>query len=189
MENDSIPGCEIVELPQDGDCFYEAVNRAYSSSGLCAASEASEAASEPSESAVKRLRRCVSKHVDESVFDDFAMLYTAGLDDYSFMRRLPDAKALRARLCVSGAESGTNRCVWANDFEITTLCEVLKLTALIVDAEATEEGRFVALPPLSSRGDARSRCYVVLLRSDRHHFNLGAFELSGIAPGCFVSYD
>ena len=59
-----------------------------------------------------------------------------------------DAAALRAKLCVSGAESGATRCVWANEFEISTLCDVLELTALIVDESAAE-----APAPI-----ARSRC-------------------------------
>lgn len=85
------------------------------------------------------------------------MLHAAGLDDYAFMRRLPDAAALRTKLCVSGAESGMTRCVWANDFEITVLCEALGLTALIVDEQARSGSRYVALPPQSSRGDEQRR--------------------------------
>merc|ERR1719352_274914 len=57
------------------------------------------------ENEVKRLRRCVSRRVDDGVFAQFAVAHQAGLDDYAFMRRLPDAAALRAKLCVSGAES------------------------------------------------------------------------------------
>eukprot|EP00629_Pelagomonadales_sp_RCC1024_P013144 CAMPEP_0119285672 /NCGR_PEP_ID=MMETSP1329-20130426/32621_1 /TAXON_ID=114041 /ORGANISM="Genus nov. species nov., Strain RCC1024" /LENGTH=193 /DNA_ID=CAMNT_0007286387 /DNA_START=221 /DNA_END=799 /DNA_ORIENTATION=+ len=173
---DYVPGCSIVKLQQDGDCFYRAVAIAYESSGLCAAAEAREDEFEPDEAQVLRLRRCVSRRVDDGVFDTFAMLHAAGLDDFAFMRRLPDAAALRAKLCVSGAASGATRCVWANDFEITALCEALGMTALIVDAgAASDRGRYVVMPPASARADAQARTYVLFLRTERCHFDLGVY--------------
>ena len=133
-----IEDCAVVPLPQDGDCFYKCIARAYASAGLSASDEANEIMLNDKENEVKRLRRCVSRRVDDGVFAQFAVAHQAGLDDYAFMRRLPDAAALRAKLCVSGAESGATRCVWANEFEISTLCDVLELTALIVDESAAE---------------------------------------------------
>jgi len=182
--NDHIDGCRIVRLPQDGDCFYAAVSMAFASDGLSSADCADEAPAYVGEAEVARLRRCVSRRVDGDVFDTFKMLHGAGLDDFSFMRRIPDAAALRTKLCVSGAESGTNRCVWANDFEITALCEALGVVALIVDGEASDAGRFVALPPRSCwEDDAQARSYVVLLRSERHHFDLGEIDERSLFRG------
>ena len=135
------------------------------------------------ENEVKRLRRCVSRRVDDGVFAQFAVAHQAGLDDYAFMRRLPDAAALRAKLCVSGAESGATRCVWANEFEISTLCDVLELTALIVDESAAENSRFLVVPGREDKRRLQRRCFVVLLRTARSHYNLGAFDDRSLFEG------
>ena len=89
-----IEDCAVVPLPQDGDCFYKCIARAYASAGLSASDEANEIMLNDKENEVKRLRRCVSRRVDDGVFAQFAVAHQAGLDDYAFMRRLPDAAAL-----------------------------------------------------------------------------------------------
>lgn len=175
--------CAIVPLPQDGDCFYKCIARAYASAGLSASDEANETKLNDKENEVKRLRRCVSRRVDDGVFAQFAVAHQAGLDDYAFMRRLPDAAALRVKLCVSGAESGATRCVWANEFEIATLCDVLELTALIVDEAAPEHSQFVVIPGRDDRRRLQRRCYVVLLRTERAHYNLAAFDDRSLFEG------
>ena len=179
----NIPGCGAIRLPQDGDCFYEAVHRAFASAGRSAADDCGEPETMEGERPTRRLRRRVAREVDGAVYETFAMLYAAGLDDYAFMRRCGTAEQLRAKIRVCGAESGTTRCVWANDFEITTLCRALTMTALIVDAEAPEGQRFVALPPTSEQTDPHNRTYVVLLRCDRAHFNLAAFDDASLFDG------
>ena len=178
-----IEDCAVVPLPQDGDCFYKCIARAYASAGLSASDEANEIMLNDKENEVKRLRRCVSRRVDDGVFAQFAVAHQAGLDDYAFMRRLPDAAALRAKLCVSGAESGATRCVWANEFEISTLCDVLELTALIVDESAAENSRFLVVPGREDKRRLQRRCFVVLLRTARSHYNLGAFDDRSLFEG------
>ena len=63
-----IEDCAVVPLPQDGDCFYKCIARAYASAGLSASDEANEIMLNDKENEVKRLRRCVSRRVDDGVF-------------------------------------------------------------------------------------------------------------------------
>ena len=54
-----IEDCAVVPLPQDGDCFYKCIARAYASAGLSASDEANEIMLNDKENEVKRLRRCL----------------------------------------------------------------------------------------------------------------------------------
>jgi len=97
--------------------------------------------------------------------------FTAGLPDFSFMRRIRTISDLKERMLVSGAGAGAGQCIWANEFEIRVVCSALNIICLILDMQARDEhSRYVTVGEV----DRKDLCqkFIILQRTRREHFNL-----------------
>mmetsp|Transcript_27254 Transcript_27254/g.59529 ORF Transcript_27254/g.59529 Transcript_27254/m.59529 type:complete len:338 (-) Transcript_27254:101-1114(-) len=198
-------GVSLKCLKPTGDCFYEAFVEAYSTSQLdieqvLRARNSGSECEEPTTSkedqrgsvpvaegisVVATLRKAVASCTTSETFEMFQMYWTAGLDDYGFMRRCRDVESLKSRMCVCGKDSGAGTCIWANEFEISTLSRLLRVAVLVLDMQAKSHSRYIAIGICDNQaapepGEESPSHVVVLQRTRRQHYNLILFEGRGL---------
>ena len=90
------------------------------------------------------------------------MFSKAGLDDYKFMSGVGSLKELQDQLMIPGSKVGAKNCLWANEFQIRTVCDVLSICCLILDMDTKDpSSKYIKV------GQARER-FIVLHRSGEH---------------------
>jgi len=164
------PELRVKSIKPSGDCFYQAIVEAYLTLNEDIL-EHKNIDKEPEDSPAMALRRTAANAVTEEVFNDFSMFHTAGLPDFSFMRRIRTISDLKERMLVTGAGAGAGQCIWANEFEIRIVCTALNIICLILDMQTRDErSRYVTVGEV----DRKDLCqkFIILQRTRREHFNL-----------------
>ena len=121
-----------------GDCFYEAIVTAFNMHNTDVRDYRG-VVQEDTDDKVKALRRTAANFLTQEVFQKFQMSHTAGLVDYKFMSELDTIEKLQEKMLMSGKEVGLGNCIWANEFEISVVCQVLHICCLIWDCSARKE--------------------------------------------------
>lgn len=122
-------------IPSNGDCFYQAVVEAFKMNGDDVKNYNNVVSMTDDEGALA-LRRTAAIAVTEEVFQEYKMYQQAGLEDFEFMSDIKTLEQLRELILVSGMNVGSKKCVWANEFEISAVCEALDVCCLILDMDA-----------------------------------------------------
>ena len=163
-----------LETNDNGDCFYEAIVEAFRMDGVDIQDHCP-LTSSPTFTGVKALRLSVSQAVTQEVFENFKLFNEAGLSDYSFMKRVNSMSKLKEVLAITGAEAGPKNCIWANDWEINTVTQILGITCLIIDLDSRMESRFVKVGSSTEK--------FVILEKQRSHYSLYYKQQAGSRKG------
>ena len=121
-------------IPSNGDCFYQAVVEAFKMNGDDVRNY-DDVVTLGEEEGAHSLRRTAANAVTEEVFQEYQMCQQAGLEDFEFMSGIETLEELRELILVSGVDVGSQKCLWANEFEISAVCEALDICCLILDMD------------------------------------------------------
>ena len=78
---------------------------------------------------------------------------------------MENLKKLHEKMMLSGREVGVGNCLWANEFEISVVCQILQICCLVWDCSAKkEEDRLVKV--------GREREGFIILKKVGEHYNL-----------------
>jgi uncharacterized protein YecE (DUF72 family) len=189
----------VISVPPSGDCLYDCMHAllnqhesldrdtagsSYVSSeapliaGLKAKSEDDYSTITPQE-----MRDHVADQLSAEQFDLYKMFASANVEDYAWMS-LPNSPQsldeLKHFARISGKDAGAGKCLWADEFALSTISDGLHVTLLIIDDQASRgggrgrkrsatdtensDGRFISI------GNFFPHC-VVLHRTRRQHYN------------------
>ena len=124
-------------IASNGDCFYLAVVEAFLMNGDDVRNNEN-VVKEDGDDGVLALRRTASVAVTEEMFQNFRLYQEAGLEDFQFMDNMNSVQEVRDLIMVSGLKVGSKKCLWANEFEIRTVCEALDICCLILDLDTKD---------------------------------------------------
>ena len=158
----------VVSVTPSGDCLFQCFAEAFAVEGRDVLVHPGVAAEE-GDDASAALRRTCAAALDDDAMEQFKMFCDAGLPDFNFVRKCMTLADLQAAMLVAGRDNGSGKCIWAGEFEIATLCSVLRLSCLILDLEARSlTSRYVAVHPR----DGVAHTCMILQRTRRQHYNL-----------------
>ena len=118
-----------------GDCFYDAVSKALSSSSSSANHQAHDQEQSTAHTPAT-LRSLVASSLTDESLHLFRTAHQAGCGGFEFMRKTNDLESLRQRHLISGRDAGAGQCIWANDYAISTIATELNVCVHIMDEES-----------------------------------------------------
>lgn len=195
---------KVISVPPSGDCFYDCIhellkqNESLGRSSSYVPSELplldgfktndARGGSEGASMTIthQEMRDHVAYKLSSEQFDLYKMFASANVEDYSWMT-LPDSprtlEELKQFAKISGKNAGAGKCLWADEFALTTISDALRISFLIIDDQASRAGggsgkgrkRTAANTDRSKDGRFISfgeypHC-VVLHRTRRQHYN------------------
>eukprot|EP00986_Skeletonema_menzelii_P000456 scaffold128_cov140-Skeletonema_menzelii.AAC.32 len=186
----------VISVPPSGDCLYDCIhallkikndvsaasNYVPSKSPLIAGLKVKSTDDSSTTITPQEMRDHVADQLSSEQFDLYKMFASANVEDYAWMS-LPKSpqslEELKQFARISGKDAGAGKCLWADEFALSTISDGLRITLLIIDDQAsrgggrgrkylaaeteTTDGRFISI------GDY-SHC-VLLHRTRRQHYN------------------
>jgi len=157
---------EIISLQANGDCFYLAVQRACENPAIAGERR-------HSESTIGRLREHVASQLNEETLGLYQQLHGAGIEGFEWFRGITTLHDFKDAVRKDSTAAGLSHCVWADNFAVVKILDLLNLRMLIVDDTIQAEGGspFVTASP-ESPDAGLPVMYFVVHRSRRQHYNL-----------------
>ncbi|KAL7437549.1 hypothetical protein ACHAXM_005809, partial [Skeletonema potamos] len=150
----------VISVIPSGDCFYDCMHallnenesldrdtagfNSYLSSeapliaGLKVKSEDDYSTITPQE-----MRDYVADQLSSEQFDLYKMFASANVEDFAWMS-LPNSPQtldeLKHFARISGKDAGAGKCLWADEFALSTISDGLRITLLIIDDQASRGG-------------------------------------------------
>jgi len=120
----------------------------------------------------QEMRDYVADQLSSEQFDLYKMFASANVEDFAWMS-LPNSPQtldeLKHFARISGKDAGAGKCLWADEFALSTISDGLRITLLIIDDQASRGG-----------GSGRKRSATATENSDGRFISIGNF------PHCVV---